>query len=187
MRESSCSCAGRARRSCLARGNGPGGAMVIILMGVAGSGKSTVGRLLADTLGWRYCDADDFHPRANVEKMARGIPLNDEDRQPWLAALQRLVARSVAAGEDMVLACSALKHSYRERLRVDRAAVRLVYLKADPELIRRRLAQRRGHFLGPDLLASQLAALEEPPDALVVDAALPPPAIIAAIRHCLRL
>src|SRR5688572_21867336 len=118
--------------------------MVIILMGVTSSGKTTVGRILAQSLGYQFSDADDFHPRANIDKMSRGIPLDDTDRQPWLETLRDLVCRCLAEHMDAVLACSALKEVYRRYLSSD-PQVKFVYLKADRDLIRERLLQRRGH------------------------------------------
>ena len=156
--------------------------MVIILMGVTASGKTTVGRMLAVELAYRFYDADDFHPRANIDKMRRGIALDDADRRPWLKALSDLVRRCLAGHTDAVLACSALKQSYRRSLLID-PQVRLVYLKADHDLIRQRLGRRQGHFMNPDLLASQFATLEEPQEALWVDASLEPPEIVAAVRR----
>lgn len=137
-------------------------------MGVSGSGKTTMGRRLAAEIGWDFLDADDFHSAANKERMARGLALTDEDRAPWLDALAEALRVRARSGRGAILACSALRDSYRKRLRVD-AAVRFVYLKADAETIRRRLASRRGHFFDAGLLASQFDALEEPKDALVVD------------------
>jgi gluconokinase len=160
--------------------------MVIILMGVTSSGKTTLGRLLAEALGYQFYDADDFHPGVNIDKMSRGIPLDDIDRQPWLETLRGLVRRCLAEHTDAVLACSALKEIYRRYLLCD-PQVRLVYLKADRELIRERLLQRRGHFMNPALLASQFATLEEPKDALWVDASLAPGEIIATIRRQLQI
>lgn len=156
--------------------------MVIVLMGVTGSGKTTIGRELARELGWRFYDADDFHPAANVEKMSRGVPLGDRDRAPWLAALGELVRGCVARGESAVLACSALKERYREYLLIDDDEVKLVYLKGDYELIRARLDERRGHFMKSELLDSQFAALEEPGRALRVDVSSAPAEIIKTIR-----
>jgi gluconokinase len=155
--------------------------MVIVLMGVAGSGKTTVGTLLARELGWRFYDADDFHPRANVEKMARGVPLDDADRLPWLEVLRGLIGGCLERGEGAVLACSALKESYREHLLVD-DRVKLVYLKGDFALIQERLEGRRGHYMKPGMLGSQFAALEEPGQALQVDVASPPEEIVKTIR-----
>jgi gluconokinase len=160
--------------------------MVIILMGVAGSGKTTVGRILAEALGYQFYDADDFHPGVNIDKMSRGIPLDDTDRQPWLETLRDLVCRCVAEHTDAVLACSAWKEVYQRYLLSD-PQVRLVYLKADRDLIRKRLRQRRGHFMNPALLESQFATLEEPKDALWVDASLAPGEIIATIRRQLQI
>jgi gluconokinase len=155
--------------------------MIVILMGVAGAGKTTVGRLLARELGWSFYDADDFHPRANVSKMARGAPLDDRDRAPWLDALRELIVGCLARGEDAVLACSALKEDYRRRLLVD-ARVKLIYLKGEYELIRERLAARAGHFMKPELLASQFEALEEPGPEAQVDASGPPAEVVKAVR-----
>ncbi len=155
--------------------------MVIILMGVTGSGKTTIGRGLARELGWEFDDADDFHPAANVLKMARGVPLDDADRAPWLDTLRELVRARVRRGENAVLACSALKESYRERLLVDET-VKLVYLKGEYGLIRERLRERRGHFMKASLLDSQFDALEEPGQGLRVDVSSPPEEIIKLIR-----
>jgi gluconokinase len=155
--------------------------MVIILMGVTASGKTTVGRLLASVLGYQFYDADDFHPRANIDKMRRGIPLDDADRLPWLETLRDLVRRSVAEHTDAVLACSALKEVYRRYLLVG-PQVALVYLKADQDLIRQRLLQRQGHFMNPELLESQFATLEEPKQGIWIDASLAPEEMVSAIR-----
>src|SRR5271165_4947074 len=129
-------------------------------MGVAGSGKTTVGELLARELGWQFADADDFHPPENKDKISRGIALTDADRAPWLAAMRSAIVQWNAAGENVVLACSALKRSYRDELRV--GPVRFVYLKGDPALLLQRLRARHGHFADEKILASQLATLEEP-------------------------
>jgi gluconokinase len=135
---------------------------VVIVMGVSGSGKSTIGSLLAGRLRWEFEDGDWFHPPANVDKMHRGIPLTDDDRDPWLRSIRAWIDATQAAGGHGVLACSALKRRYRDVLIGDRAAVRLVYLKGSEALIARRIATRHEHFMPPSLLHSQLAALEEP-------------------------
>jgi len=142
--------------------------MTVVLMGVCGCGKTSVGRALAAKLGWRFLDADDFHPPANVAKMAAGIALSDEDRWPWLDRLRSELANINSRGAHAVLACSALRERYRDRLSHGRE-LRWVYLKGDMATIEYRLASRSGHFMPASLLASQFAALEEPAQALVVD------------------
>jgi gluconokinase len=156
--------------------------MVIILMGVSGVGKTAVGKRLAEALGWRFLEGDDFHPLANVAKMAAGIPLTDEDRMPWLERLRELVAETLARGEDAVLACSALKRSYRQLLTVDPARMRWVYLWAPREVIADRLARRTGHFMPLGLLGSQLETLEAPEGALQVDVTPGLDQVVATIR-----
>ncbi len=156
--------------------------MVVIVMGVAGSGKTTIGRRLAAALGWPFHEGDDLHPAANLQKMSAGIPLTDEDRLPWLQELRRLVERVLADGGNAVIACSALKASYREILAGGLEGVRFVHLSGSPELIRRRLAHRAGHFMKAGMLDSQLAALEQPADAVTVDISGSPEEIVAAIR-----
>lgn len=155
-------------------------------MGVSGSGKTKVGSLLAQQLGWEFADGDDYHPAANVEKMRNGVPLTDADRAPWLDALCSLIADWIIKGTSAVLACSALKQAYREKLRVDQQ-VRVVYLKANPELLAQRLLERRGHYMKKEMLESQLATLEEPEDAVRVDAARTPEKIVPEIRRHLGL
>lgn len=156
------------------------------MMGVAGSGKTTIGRHLAEDLGWAFYDADDFHPASNVDKMSRGIPLNDADRLPWLETLRDLVRDCLERGESAVLACSALKASYREYLLTDER-IKLVYLKGDHALIEERLRSRHGHFMRPEMLDSQFAALEEPDEISHHDISLPPKDVVKAIRTRLEL
>jgi len=150
-------------------------------MGVAGSGKTTTGRKLAESLGWKYFDADDFHSAANVAKMKSGEPLNEEDRKPWLESLQRLIQERLANDQPAVLACSALKQSHRDVLMIDER-VKLVYLKGDYALIKARLGGRSNHFLNPALLESQFQTLEEPIGALCVDIQSTPDEIVGMIR-----
>lgn len=161
--------------------------MVIVVMGVMGAGKTTVGRLLAAQLGWVFFDADDFHPKANLEKMRIGQPLTDADRAPWLAALRVLIADCLRQRRNAVIACSALKAAYRTHLQVDVKQVVFVLLTGDPNLVRARLSARKGHFIPASLLESQIALLEEPPDALRVDWALPPGEIVTKVRESLGL
>jgi len=161
--------------------------MVVILMGVSGSGKTTIGARLAQDLGWRFLDADDFHPAENIRKMTDGEPLTEEDRTPWIERLRREITAALAAGESITLACSALSASSRRMLAVDPTQVRFVYLKGSPALIRQRLRNRSGHFMRETMLASQFAALEEPSDALVVDIDDRPGAIVDKIRRGLGL
>lgn len=164
--------------------------MFLILFGVTGVGKTTVGLQLAAQLGWKFYDADNFHPPANVDKMTRGIPLTDEDRVPWLESLRAQIERNLQAGEPAVLACSALKEEYRQQLQVD-DRVKLVYLKGDFEMIQQRLQARRGHFMNPTLLHSQFETLEEPPPqqegVFVVDASPPPNEVVHSIRAALNI
>jgi len=157
--------------------------MIVVLMGVSGSGKSTVGRVLAERLGWPFHDADDSHTDANKAKMREGIPLDDEDREPWLRELARMIDEACEDDRDLVLACSALKRSYRDHLRTDRDCVRFVFLQGSLALIERRLNERDGHFMDPDLLASQIEALEIPERAVAVDITPPPEVIAEEIRH----
>lgn len=164
----------------------PKEAMLIVLMGVSGSGKTTVGRLLARELGWKYFEGDDYHPAASVEKMRSGIPLDDTDRRPWLEALRTVIRDCLVRNESAVLACSALKESYREFLSVDERVV-FIYLKGSYELIHRRLCARGGHFMNPGLLESQFDALEEPTAALHVDISSSPEELVEEIRSRLGL
>jgi len=159
--------------------------MVVVVMGVAGAGKTAVGRRLAAELGWRFIEGDDFHPAENVDKIRRGVGLDDADRAPWLARLEREIRELLEREASAVLACSALKRRYREQLRVDPQRVRFVYLRCSPAVLAARLRERRGHFAGPALLASQLEALEEPAgadDALSIDGDASLRDVIAQVR-----
>ncbi len=160
--------------------------MVILLMGVSGAGKTTIGQLLASQLGWNFADGDDHHSPENVQKMRSGIPLTDADRAPWLEKLRALIAAWIAARKNTVLACSALKQAYRERLQVS-PEVQVVYLNGTPEVLRQRLRARTGHFMTERMLASQLAALEAPEDAVTVNADQSPAEIVTEIRSSLSL
>jgi gluconokinase len=160
--------------------------VVILLMGVAGAGKTTVGKLLASQLGWEFADADDYHSAANVEKMRHQIPLTDSDRAPWLEALRALISGWLTARKNAVLACSALKQSYRDILRVS-PEVCIVYLRVSPEVLHQRLRERHGHFMTEAMLQSQLAALEEPENAVIVNGDMTPAAIVSEILAKLRL
>lgn len=151
--------------------------MIVIVMGVSGSGKSTIGTLLAERLGLPFLDADEFHPPGNVAKMAAGTPLTDEDRWPWLARLNEELQKR----ENAVLACSALKESYRHALTQGLAGCRLVHLRGSIELIRARLQQRRHRYMPASLLESQFAALEPPRNAIEVDVGQAPEACAQAI------
>ena len=160
--------------------------MIVVVMGVTGSGKTTVGSLLAAQLGWEFADADEFHPEANVAKMAQGVALTDADREPWLAALHAAISSWLAVGKNVVLACSALKRSYREKLGVG-GAVRLVYLKGSYELVAARLKERLGHFATEAILADQYATLEEPQDAVTVDVKALPEEVVREVEGRLGL
>jgi gluconokinase len=156
--------------------------IVVVLMGVSGSGKTTIGAMLARELGWEFHDGDELHPDANRRKMHAGIPLTDEDRRPWLAAVRDLIARCLRDGTHAIVGCSALKQSYRDAIVVDPIKVRLVFLNAPRELIAERLEERTGHFFDPHLLGSQFDTLEEPRDAIEVDVSQAPEEVCRAIR-----
>jgi len=160
--------------------------MIVLVMGTTGAGKTTVGKLLAQNLGWTFLDADDFHPAANIEKMKQGIPLTDADRVPWLAAMHAELTRQSAAGKDCVLACSALKKTYRDTLAAG-LDVKTVYLKGSYEEMKAHILGRHGHFAGEGILAGQFADLEEPQDAIVVSVSHPPKEIVAEVRGKLKL
>ena len=156
-------------------------------MGPAGSGKTTVGKLLAEQLSWEFADADDFHPTSNIDKMSRGVPLTDADRLPWLQVIHEKMLQWLAWEQNVVLACSALKRSYREVLGINanNRNVKLVYLKGSYDLLLERLRARHGHYMGAQMLASQCADLEEPAEALTLDVARSPEEIVTAIQQAL--
>jgi gluconokinase len=160
--------------------------LIVVVMGVTGAGKTTVGSLLAAQLGWEFADADNFHPAANVEKMSRGIPLTDADRAPWLAAMRSAIEFWISDKKNAVLACSALKRCYRDELLIS-SEVRLVYLRGSYETIARQLRARHGHFATEAILADQFATLEEPEDAIVIDVGKDPVSTVAEIRARLGL
>ena len=163
--------------------------MIVIVFGVSGAGKTTIGKLLAENLNWRFYEADDFHPRANIEKMQSGRPLTNEDRWPWLERLRDQITRSIAAKENAVFACSALKRAYRERLHVS-DDVKFVFLRGDYALVEKQLHGRRGHFMSPALLRSQFADLQEPgsnEDALTIELGRTPELLVEEIKTKLRL
>jgi gluconokinase len=155
--------------------------MIVVVMGVTGSGKTTVGKLLAQELSWEYADGDDFHSAANVEKMRQGIPLTDADRAPWLLAIRNAIVGWIAKHKNVVLACSALKRSYRKELQAG-PEVKLVYLKGSREMIAERLRARHGHFATEKILDGQFRDLEEPDDAITVDVSPAPEEIVAEVR-----
>ncbi len=161
--------------------------MLLPLMGVTAWGKTTVGHLLRDRLGWPFYDGDDFHPQANIDKMSKGIPLTDDDRRPWLGSLHRVMADAEARGESAILASSALKEAYRRILSDGLRTLRIIYLKGDPATLQARLDHRVGHFMPKTMLPSQMAALEEPADAIVVNAGQPPNVIVEQILEALKL
>jgi gluconokinase len=162
----------------------------IVVMGVSGSGKTTVGEALAEALGWPFVEGDSFHPKANVEKMSAGIPLGDEDRRPWLEALAAEIGKDEAAGRSSVIGCSALKRAYRDILRTGAPRVRFLHVHGDRDLLAERVSDRPGHFFPASLLDSQLATLEPlgpDEDGVVVDVAQPVAAQVAAARRALGL
>lgn len=151
--------------------------MICIVMGVSGSGKSTIGQLLSQKLGWPFYDGDDFHPPENIAKMRQGIPLTDDDRKSWLSTLRTLIELN----QNAIIACSSLKESYREYLQGKRTDLIWIYLKGTYEEILERMQHRTNHFMKPEMLRSQFATLEEPKNALVIDISLPPEKIIKQI------
>lgn len=156
-------------------------------MGVSGSGKSTVGRLLAQRLEWPYYEGDEYHGAANIEKMAKGIALTDEDRLPWLASIKTVIDERSASGSHAVIACSALRRNYRRRLAAHVEGIRFVYLKGSIQVLRSRMESREGHYMKAGMLESQFASLEEPNDAIVVDVAQPARDIVARLAVELRV
>jgi carbohydrate kinase (thermoresistant glucokinase family) len=161
--------------------------LVIVLMGPMGCGKTTIGKMLAGELGWVFCDADDAHPKKNIEKMAAGIALTDEDRQPWLEKLREKILNRLEREEDAILACSALKQFYRDILGVDQKRVKTVYLKGSFDLLSERIQNRRHPYMDKTLLESQLDTLEEPKDGLWVDISAPMERIVGTIVDALKL
>lgn len=160
--------------------------LFIIVMGVSGCGKTTIGEALAAQLGWRFYDGDHYHPPANIAKMASGIPLNDADRAGWLDALAAILREGLAKGESGVMACSALKEKYRRVLRVDAERVKFVYLKGSYELILERMQSRDAHYMKPEMLRSQFEALEEPQGVLTEDVSRPPGEIVRDILEAIQ-
>ena len=161
----------------------------MIAIGVSGAGKTTIGKLLAQELGWPFYEADDFHSQANIDKLHRGIPLTDADRWPWLESLRQLIKRSLETGDNAVLACSALKRAYRERLHVS-DEVKFVFLRGDYALIEKQLRRRHGHFMNTELLRSQFADLEEPKpdeDMVTIELGRTPQELVEEIKTKLRL
>jgi gluconokinase len=161
--------------------------MIILLMGVSGSGKTTIGKLLAESLDWKFSDADDFHSPENINKMQHGIPLSDADRIPWLQDLQTAIKHWLQENQNVVLACSALKDSYRHFLVLDSDRLKLVYLKGSYELIQKRLQERHNHYMSEKLLESQFNTLEEPLNTTYIDIAETPQTIVQNIRTALGI
>ncbi len=156
-------------------------------MGVAGTGKTTIGRMLSERLGWQFYDGDDYHPKENVEKMKKGIPLTDDDRWPWLRAIEQLINSRLSDNQKSIIACSALKREYREYLKQDKEDIVFVYLKGDEKILRERISSRHGHFAGVDLLESQLDTIEEPHNVLTVDISRKPEEITDYLIERLEL
>ena len=161
--------------------------MTFIVMGVAGCGKSTVGKLLADTLGWKYIEGDEYHPEENVKKMSSGIPLNDDDRYGWLVSLRTEIEKAKVKGESIVLGCSALKEKYRAILRKNDDDITFVFLKGSFEIIQQRLEKRAHHFMKAGMLQSQFDALEEPADALVCEVTMTPEEIVHHVLNKMHI
>jgi len=163
--------------------------MIIIVMGVTGSGKTTIGKMLAEGLGWGFYEGDEFHPAGNVSKMKKGIPLNDNDRMPWLNTIRKLIMKCIKEKENAIITCSALKDSYRNLLARNNKEIKLVYLKGDYNVIQKRLKNknRKNHFMNPNLLKSQFDALEEPKNALEIDISKKPKIIVESIKSELTL
>lgn len=161
--------------------------MIIVLIGVSGAGKSTIGKLLADDLGWNFYEGDDYHPRSNVIKMERGIPLSDDDRWPWLRRIRRIINDLISTGQNGVIATSALKQAYRDELLGSEDDVNLVYLKGEYGLILSRLEERKDHFMKGGLLESQFQTLEEPIGAVTLDVTSDPVVIVGEVKQALGL
>ena len=159
--------------------------MIVLVMGTTGAGKTTIGKLLAEELRCLFLDADDFHPAANIEKMKKGIPLDDADRVPWLAAMHEELVRQTAGGKDCVLACSALKQSYRDTIGAG-LGITIVYLKGSYEEMRAHILARHGHFAGEGILAGQFRDLEEPREAIAISVTKPPKDIVDEIVRELK-
>jgi gluconokinase len=160
--------------------------MIVLVMGVSGSGKTTIGEALARELGWKYLDADDYHPMANIKKMAAGVPLEDPDRGPWLEKINGELLKFQERGKSVVVGCSALKQAYRERLAGGLREFKVVYLRGEFPLIQSRIAARKHRFMPPTLLKSQFETLEPPQDAIEVDISGELPATVAAILTRLK-
>lgn len=155
--------------------------MIILLMGVSGSGKTTIGNQLSNDLKWDFIDGDGLHPQANIDKMSHGIALTDDDRKPWLETIRSLIQHGLENNKNFVLACSALKASYRSQLKQDSDQVKIVYLKASEAVLQERMQHRQGHFMPPSMLHSQLETLEEPTDAIALQSDQPVEQIVAQI------